>query len=135
MDLSGVELPVTVTGALSTALGFLAIYKDWVLLGIGIILGVILTAMLFKIMGDSKKAAITKSTNGRRSGGSAQSSGTRGSKYDAQGYHKRTRGRGAFSDTERRQLDREMYDYLTKTGRIKERDDWLRTRKSSLARG
>lgn len=35
-------------------------------------------------------------------------------------------GSGGFSKDEARGYRREMYDYLTKTGRIKERDDWVK---------
>jgi hypothetical protein len=127
MDLSGVELPVTVADALTVALDFMALYRDWVLLGIGIMLGIIITWMLFKIAGDNKKAATpVKGTSSGGKSGSARSSGVRGSKYDAEGYHKRGRGRGAFTSEEKQRAQREMYDYLTKTGRTKERDTWVR---------
>lgn len=135
MDLSGVELPVTVADALTVALDFMALYRDWVLLGIGIVLGIIFTWVLFKIAGDNKRAATpVKGTSRGGKSGTARSSGVRGSKYDADGYHKRGRGRGAFTEAETRKIQKEMYDYLTKAGRIKERDVWVRNNRIRIVR-
>ncbi|MBY9082621.1 hypothetical protein KIH86_25340 [Paenibacillus sp. HN-1] len=134
MDFSGVKIPFSVNDSLIVAFDFLTIYRDWVLLSIGIILGLIICWMLFHLMDKSKKSASTsagRSKAGNQRSSRSSGSGVRGSKYDAQGYHKRTRGRGAFTDEERLKLDREMYDYLTKTGRIKERNDWVRNTKKA----
>ncbi|AIQ15274.1 hypothetical protein [Paenibacillus durus] len=53
----GVTIPFSVSDAFSSATSFMSLYKDWILLGLGIALAVLIISILFWNMQKSKRAA------------------------------------------------------------------------------
>ncbi|AIQ15257.1 hypothetical protein [Paenibacillus durus] len=60
VDFSGVTLPFSVGDGLTAATGFMSIFGDWTLLGIGVVLAMIIIGIIFWVVKKGKSAAGTK---------------------------------------------------------------------------
>lgn len=98
MDFGNVNLPFNVSDMLSTAVGFLRIYSDYIILTLAALAVWIFSGPLVRFADWAGRSIVD--------------------------YREERASR--FTDRESKEYRREMYDYLTKTGRTEERDIWVK---------